>query len=251
MDLKKTIDSLRSRFRTEDKAGLYLTVIFHLTVIIVLLIYGLDSAIKREESFVLDFSKQEEVERVMKEKAFKEDISRRLDDLIEMSRKSSEPIRNIAVDAGSVLKDDRGTDAEELYKEAERLAQELKNGQAIEDAREETVELPEQQKKKEKKEDAKEYSGPSVVSYNLDGRKASTLKIPAYRCYGSGDVTVIITVDNSGRVVGAKVMEEISSSDPCLCSFAIRAARTSRFSASSTAPPRQRGEILYRFIAQQ
>ncbi len=249
MDFKKAISDLLSRLRSEDKAGLYITVIFHLTVIIVLLAYGIDSTLKREESFVLDFSRQEEIERVMKEKAFKEDISKRLDQLIEMSRQSSEPIRNIAVDAGSALKDDRGTDAEELYKEAERLAQELKNGQQLEDATEETVEL-EPQKKPEKKEEKKEYSGPSVVSYNLEGRKASTLKIPAYRCYGSGDVTVIITVDNSGRVVGAKVMEEISSDDSCLRSFAIRAARLSRFSASSTAPPRQTGEILYRFIAQ-
>ena len=218
-------------------------------MIFVLLVYGIDSTLKREESFVLDFSRQEEIERVQKERAFKEDISKRLDQLIEMSRRSSEPVRNIAVDAGSVLKDDRGTDAEELYKEAERLAQELKNGQQLEDAREETVEL-EPQTKPEKKEEKKEYSGPSVVSYNLEGRKASSLKIPAYRCYGSGDVTVIITVDNSGRVVGAKVMEEISSDDSCLRSFAIRAARLSRFSASSTAPPRQTGEILYRFIAQ-
>lgn len=249
MDFKKTISDLLSRLRSEDKAGLYITVIFHLTVIIVLLAYGIDSTLKREESFVLDFSRQEEIERVQKERAFKEDISKRLDQLIEMSRQSSEPIRNIAVDAGSALKDDRGTDAEELYKEAERLAQELKNGQQLEDATEETVEL-EPQKKPEKKEEKKEYSGPSVVSYNLEGRKASTLKIPAYRCYGSGDVTVIITVDNSGRVVGAKVMEEISSDDSCLRSFAIRAARLSRFSASSTAPPRQTGEILYRFIAQ-
>ena len=249
MDFKKAISDLLSRLRSEDKAGLYITVIFHLTVIIVLLVYGIDSTLKREESFVLDFSRQEEIERVQKERAFKEDISKRLDQLIEMSRRSSEPVRNIAVDAGSVLKDDRGTDAEELYKEAERLAQELKNGQQLEDAREETVEL-EPQTKPEKKEEKKEYSGPSVVSYNLEGRKASTLKIPAYRCYGSGDVTVIITVDNSGRVVGAKVMEEISSDDSCLRSFAIRAARLSRFSASSTAPPRQTGEILYRFIAQ-
>lgn len=224
--------------------------IFHLTVIIVLLVYGIDSTIKREESFVLDFSKQEEIERVMKEKVFKEDISRKLDQLIEMSRNSSEPIRNIAVDAGSALKDDRGTDAEELYKEAERLAQELKKGQ-LEDAREETVELPQEKKSEPKKDEPKkEYSGPSVVSYNLEGRKASKLSIPAYRCYGSGDVTVIITVDNSGMVVGAKVMDEVSSDDTCLRNFAVRAARLSRFSASSEAPARQSGEILYRFIAQ-
>ena len=235
--------------KSEDKAGLYITVIFHLTVIIVLLLYGIDSTIKREESFVLDFSKQEEIERVMKEKAFKEDVSKRLDRLIEMSRTSSEPIRNIAIDAGSPLKDDRGTDAEELYKEAERLAQELKNGQ-LEDATEETVELTTEKKEQKKDEPKKEYTGPSVLSYNLDGRKASKLNIPAYRCYGSGDVTVIITVDNAGRVVGAKVMEEVSSDDTCLRSYAIRAARLSQFSASSTAPPRQTGEILYRFIAQ-
>lgn len=256
MDYKKAIQNLRRRLaivfkrtKSEDRAGLYITVIFHLTVIIVLLLYGIDSTIKREESFVIDFSKQEEIERVIKEKAFKEDVSKRLDRLIEMSRTSSDPIRNIAVDAGSPLKDDRGTDAEELYKEAERLAQELKNGQ-MEDAREETVELPSEQKEKKKDEPKKEYTGPSVLSYNLDGRKASKLNIPAYRCYGSGDVTVIITVDNSGRVVGAKVLEEVSSDDTCLRSYAIRAARLSQFSASSTAPPRQTGEILYRFIAQ-
>ena len=48
----------------EDQAGLYITIIFHLVVIIALLAYQIDSALKREESFVLDFSKQEEIERL-------------------------------------------------------------------------------------------------------------------------------------------------------------------------------------------
>ena len=234
---------------SEDKAGLYITIIFHLVVIIVLLAYQIDSTLKREESFVLDFSKQEEIEQRQKEEAFKEDISKRLDELIAAARSSSDPIRNIAVDAGSTLKDDRNTDADQLYKDAERLAQELRDGQQLEDAREETVELkPEKKKTDDSKK--KEYSGPSVLSFNLDGRKASHLKIPAYRCYGSGDVTVIITVNNAGQVVGAKVLDAVSSSDQCLRNFAVRAARLSRFSASTTAPPNQTGEILYRFIAQ-
>lgn len=234
---------------SEDKAGLYITIIFHLVVIIVLLAYQIDSTLKREESFVLDFSKQEEIEQRQKEEAFKEDISKRLDELIAAARSSSDPIRNIAVDASSTLKDDRNTDADQLYKDAERLAQELRDGQQLEDAREETVELkPEKKKTDDSKK--KEYSGPSVLSYNLDGRKASHLKIPAYRCYGSGDVTVIITVNNAGQVVGAKVLDAVSSSDQCLRNFAVRAARLSRFSASTTAPPNQTGEILYRFIAQ-
>ncbi|MBO5418525.1 MAG: hypothetical protein J6A22_00435 [Bacteroidales bacterium] len=219
-------------------------------MIIVLLAYQIDSNIRREESFVLDFSKQEEIEKKQKEVAFKEDISKKLDELIAAAQVSGSQIRNIAVDAGSTLKDDRGTDADQLYKDAERLAKELKNGQKDgieEDARDETVEMQHQKKTDNK---GKAYSGPSVVSYTLDGRKASHLKIPAYRCYGAGDVTVIITVNNAGAVVAAKVMDEISADDKCLRDFAVRAARLSRFSASQTAPSNQKGEILYRFIAQ-
>ena len=236
----------------EDRAGLYITVIFHLTVIIVLLLYQIDSTIRREESFVLDFSKQEEIERREKQEIFKEDISRKLDELIAAAQSSSGDIRNIAVNTSrSALKDDRGTDAEQLYKDAERLAQDLKNGQkdAIEEnAVEETVEM--QHQKKPDTDSQKAYSGPSVLSFTLEGRKASKLPIPAYRCYGAGDVTVIITVNNAGTVVGAKVMDEISSTDDCLRKFAVRAARLSKFSASQTAPANQSGEIVYRFIAQ-
>ena len=57
--------------RQENRAGLYLTVIFHLTVIIVLLLYSIDTTLRKEESFVLDFSKQEEIEKREKE----EDLS--------------------------------------------------------------------------------------------------------------------------------------------------------------------------------
>ena len=235
----------------ENIAGLYITVIFHLTVIIVLLGIGIDSTLKKEESFVLDFSKQEEIEKQEQQERFKEDISKRLDELISQAGEvPSSQIRNIAVDAGSILKDDRGTDAQKLYEDAARLQRELATGASNafeEDARDETVEMPSQ--KKDSKPD-KTYNGPSVVSYNLDGRKASQLSIPAYRCLGSGDVTVIITVDNAGTVMGAKILDEVSSDDKCLRDFAVRAARLSRFSASQSAPPNQKGEIVYRFIAQ-
>jgi hypothetical protein len=42
--------------RKEDKAGLYITVIFHLTVIIILLLAGISRELSREQSFVMDFS---------------------------------------------------------------------------------------------------------------------------------------------------------------------------------------------------
>lgn len=238
------------RKNLENKVGLYLTIIFHLVVVIVLLVYQIDSTIKGETSFVLDFTKQEELEKEQKEEQKKVEISKRLEDMIAAARASQPQIKNIAVDASNKpLKDDRNTDAEQLYKDAEKLARELKNGQSAieEDAREETVDLNNTPTDNSSK---KEYSGPSVVSYSLDGRKASHLKVPAYRCYGSGDVVVIITVDPQGRVVNAQVMDEMSSSDPCHRKEAIRAARLSRFSVSTTAPARQTGEIVYRYIAQ-
>ena len=105
-------------------------------------------------------------------------------------------------------------------------------------------------KEEPKKEEAKPYSGPSVLSWSLDGRKASRLPIPAYRCYGAGEVTVIITVNNQGEVVNAKVDEKISTEDNCLRTFAVRAARLSRFSSAPEAPARQMGTITYAFIAQ-
>lgn len=226
--------------------------IFHLVVIIVLLVYQIDSTVRRENSFVLDFSKQEEIEKRQQEEVFKEDIAKKIDRLLdEAANVPSSRIKNIAVDARSRLKDDRNTDAEQLYKDAERLADDLKKGykDAIEeDAREETVEIPSTIKTNDKGK--QEYSGASVVSYNLDGRKASHLKVPAYKCYGAGDVTVIIIVSNDGRVVNAKVLDDISSDDPCLRKEAIRSARLSRFSVSPTAPANQKGEIVYRFIAQ-
>ena len=48
---------------SEDKAGLYITVIFHLVIIIILLACQIGAVLKRENTFVLDFTKQEEVEK--------------------------------------------------------------------------------------------------------------------------------------------------------------------------------------------
>ena len=146
------------------------------------------------------------------------------------------------------LKDDRNTDAEKLYADAARLAKDLKNG-IQQDDEDVVVTKP---VKAEKKDDgsSRSYSGPSVLSWHLDGRKASHLPIPAYRCYGGGMVTVVITVNTSGKVIDARVLDDVSSQDKCLRDFAVRAARMSRFSASPTAPSKQTGDIVYQFIAQ-
>ncbi|MBO4670738.1 MAG: energy transducer TonB [Bacteroidales bacterium] len=236
--------------KKEDKAGLYTTVIIHLAVLIVLLATTLGFSLQKENSFVLDFSKleelerlQAEVDRLQKEAEFQQAISEKLQRELGAA---SGGYRNVAVDRAA-LKDDRGTDAEQLYKDAERLARELQGGFEVPDDGYSAT-IP--SKDGDKKQEQKAYSGPSVVSYYLEGRKASKLSIPAYRCMGAGEVTVLISVDNKGTVIAATVDESCSSTDGCLRSFAIRAARLSRFSASTTAPARQQGNIVYQFIAQ-
>lgn len=230
----------------DDRAGLYLTVIIHLTVLIILLIAQIGFSLQKENSFVLDFTKQDELEKAQKEELFKENVSKRLEELL--AGGGSVPVRNVAVDR-SALKDDRGTNAEELYRDAERLQKELDNGFKAED-KDDYAAPAKSEKMEENHNKEANYQGPSVVSYSLDGRKASKLSIPAYRCMGAGLVTVIITVDNQGNVVNAKVQDDVSSDNDCLRNFAVRAARLSKFSASASSPSRQLGNIVYQFIAQ-
>ena len=232
----------------DQKAGLYITAIIHLAVIIVLLLCQIGYSVQRENTFVLDFTKQEEKEAQEKQEQLHETALAQLENLLAAAR--SQPVRNVTVNR-SQLKDDRNTDADPLYRDAERLAQDLKDGQHRQmDNPDDYVQDPVTPPSDPKPRKQETYSGPSVLSWSLDGRKATHLPIPAYRCIGAGEVTVIITVNTQGTVVDAKVDDGASSKDGCLRGFATRAARLSKFNASTTAPARQMGTITYLFIAQ-
>ncbi|MBP5156440.1 MAG: hypothetical protein ILP18_01015 [Treponema sp.] len=230
----------------DQKAGILITAIFHLAVIIVFLAVQIGFQVKKENSFVLDFTKQEEKQKEVEKVELRRSALEKLEEMIAAAQGT--PVRNVSVNR-SQLKDDRGTDADRLYAEAERLAKELKGGQSRSaDDPDDVVRVP-----SEKKDDPgpkKVYTGPSVLSWKLEGRRASRLPIPAYKCIGAGKVTVLIAVNNQGNVVDAKIDEVSSSQDHCLRSFALQAARLSRFSVSSAAPARQGGSITYAFIAQ-
>ena len=110
----------------DEKAGLYLTIIFHLVLLIIILAYSIHRTVSQETSFVLDFTRQEELEREQEIKEFKESVSAELDELIAQSRQSAP--RNVAVDAsrsGERLRDDRSTNPSEVYDEARRLQEKL------------------------------------------------------------------------------------------------------------------------------
>lgn len=221
-------------------------------MIITLLAYNIGKHLAREETFVMDLSQIEAAERELQEQIFREDIGKKIDDLLAASRNSQTELKNITVNAGSTLKDDRNTDVEQLMKDAERLKNELKQNQLsdMEDATDESVDLSEDKSQERKDVKKEEYSGPSLVSFTLDNRYLTKPSTPSYKCFGSGDVTVIIKVDRSGNVTEAKILDEVSSSDECIRKYAVRAARLTKFNASPTAPNRQTGDILYRFVSQ-
>jgi len=239
--------------KKSNRFGLYLTIIFHLVVIIILLTYSIHSIVQKDSSFLIDFSEQEKEEAIqkqetekLKEEKMKESVA---DELNKLLGKSASVPRNAIVNADKHVKDDRFKNSDEVYDEAKELQRKL------DEARREAEKYQDGEniyhnitKKTDKKTQA--YSGPSVLSYSLDGRNSLYLPIPAYKCYGSGDVSVAIVVNRNGYVVSAKIIESVSSKDDCLIRMAIKAAKSSRFTASSTAPSHQAGSIVYRFVAQ-
>lgn len=235
--------------------------IFHLTVIVVLLFHQMNIAKEREESFVIDFSKQEEIEKMEKEmKELEEELERRQnmrDEVLKNLEKKladapakGSNIKNIAVNAGGPLKDDRGTDVEQLYKDAADLAKNMKNYKSdiIDDARDETVELP---GKDNGKKNGASYTGPSILEYKLGDRSATYLPVPAYTCYEGGTVKVIILVNRQGTVIKEWIDEAgTNTRNKSIRNAALTTAHRSRFARSNNDPEKHEGYIIYQFIAQ-
>ncbi len=98
------------RLTPDQKAGLLITAIIHLAVIVVLLLFQVGDSVQRENSFVLDFTKQEEKEKEEAKEELHRSALEQLENLISAAR--SEPVRNVNVNR-SQLRDDRNTDADQ------------------------------------------------------------------------------------------------------------------------------------------
>lgn len=111
---------------------------------------------------------------------------------------------------------------------------------------------PNVQKNDNKAQNSKNtYAGNAIISYDLGGRRAIRLPIPAYKCLGFGKVIVEIAVNPKGNVVSAKIIDaDASLSESCLPNTALESARNSRFVPDEKAPTNQKGFIYYTFIAQ-
>jgi hypothetical protein len=104
----------------EKKVGFYSTIIFHLVVLIIFLLTAIHGIVSEETSFVLDFSKLEEIEKIEKLEELKQQASKELDDLL--SGRASNSYRNVAVDrSNQPLRDDRFKNPNQVYDEAREL----------------------------------------------------------------------------------------------------------------------------------
>ena len=246
----RTLKGILKKYRI----GIYVAIIVSMLLTIFLLAYKISAATGVPYTFtVLNMLDEEiELDPEIIEETKREMIEEEINALIRESRTSSS-VRNVVVNTQdqhtSTLRDSKGINSS-VYDEARQLQEKMDANrrmmqelQATDNSVPVVTETPPPTTQET-------YQGPSVLSYTLDGRRAMHLPIPAYKCERGGDVTVIIEVNQNGYVVGAEVDKAKSSSDPTLQDTAIKAAKSSRFSASPTAPKKQQGIIAYRFIAQ-
>ena len=191
------------RISRDDRAGIYITVIVHLVVLIVLMLIQLGATWKKESSFVLDFTKMEQIEKLQKELELKQAINDRLN---EMLAGGYEPIRNIAVDR-SELRDDRHSaeDARELYEDAERLKQDLQRP-AEEVQVEHEIIAAHTPKKEEARKEAKYSRGQARNGGRRQGGRERVFfgRMPAFVC-GQGRQDVEVLDEHHGSRPSARI----------------------------------------------
>jgi tRNA pseudouridine55 synthase len=100
-----------------------------------------------------------------------------------------------------------------------------------------------------KEQQNKSYSGPVTASFNMKGREPLDNPIPTYRCKTNGVVVVLISIDELGKVVDARIQEGSSSSNSCLREESVFYAKKWRFDYSSS-KRKQDGTITFTFNRQ-
>jgi len=86
------------------------------------------------------------------------------------------------------------------------------------------------------------------TGYSLGNRKAISKPAPKYTCNESGKVVVEVSVDRNGRTIDAIAgIKGTTNTARCLLDQARIAAMNTRWDASSDAPEKQVGKIVYNF----
>ncbi|MDR0712614.1 MAG: hypothetical protein LBF67_09780 [Prevotellaceae bacterium] len=248
------LSELVSRYQV----AIYVTIIFHLCVAITLVSLKLHRASHPPTmEIVLDDFSDEEAEKLEALQRKKMQLEQEVNQLL---RQSSDPLRNVAVNE-EWEKTNEG-DRDELLNEHDELQKKLAATRQMLNRQEEEqqrsaahsgndvlLQANRRSAAGNTPEKSELYTGPSVMSYRLAGRRAFVLPVPVYLCESGGDVVVNIVVAGNGSVTGAHVDEKASAAYPCIREAARQAALLSKFSVSESSKSQQ-GSITYRFIPQ-
>ncbi|MFI3323054.1 MAG: energy transducer TonB [Rikenellaceae bacterium] len=208
------------------------------------------------DGFFIDIPQEEEPiveeEEITKEEQLAQEIEKQMYEDIQ-NRRSNESASN-----STPMKDDRGTNAQDLYDEAQQLQARLDaNRKAYQKGLAEEAAINNSYKKGGEKSDRDEkplndtkVNGKVTVSYDLDGRRAVYLPTPAYKCESGGEVIIKVIVNNNGDVISADVGRTTAKNDNCINDAALSFAKKSRFEVSDQWGSRHRGTITYLFLQQ-
>ncbi|WP_372755749.1 energy transducer TonB [Labilibaculum sp.] len=236
------------------------TIAFHMFLLILMLLFKLNTKKTFLESEISIEIPLELSEQLLKEE--KEKIEEALEEKnSEISKSVDELLRSIAVNQNvAKSQNDPQQKVDQLIDEVRKDLDELGSDDAANgesnDIREflndsiSAAEAKEKQKLLDSLESI-EYSGPSSVYYNLEGRHKVYLPIPVFKCEGEGLIAVQIVVNQSGRVIQSSILNQESGvQDDCLFDAALQASRKTRFNVSTSSPAQQIGKITYQFVRQ-
>ncbi|MDR2813604.1 MAG: hypothetical protein LBB79_02965 [Prevotellaceae bacterium] len=248
VNIFRALGELVSRYQV----AIYVTVIFHLCIAITLMSFRLHTVTHSPpmEIVLEDFSdeKAEKLEALQREK---EQLEHEVTQLLRQTR---EQLRNVAVNEEWEKKSDGERNElldenDELQKRLAATRQMLSQQEAQHDNSAAQLQNSRSSAKDKTQEKDAPYTGPSVMSYHLTGRRAFALPVPVYLCESGGDVVVNIVVARDGSVTSANVDGKKSAAYPCIREAARQAALLSRFSMSESSKSQQ-GSISYRFVPQ-
>ena len=156
----------------------------------------------------------------------------------------------------SQLRDDRGTQASQLYEDAGKLDEAMNANRELYEAglmqEQEILSQRSEEGGNEETQQNIQIKGNVTVRFSFADpvRNSVNLIVPAYLCEGGGTIELYVTLDNNGKVVATAVNKAASSADECMQMSAINAAEKSRFNVDPNAPSRHKGTITYTFIPQ-
>jgi len=237
----------------EHQIGILTTIVVHLLLISVILVLKIRTNVEREYNVMIDLS---QIQTIMDDDNMREQQQINTQEFIQTMQQEYNVMRNIPV---NTAEERAAQNIEKMIRDI-KMEENIKDLPPPKDTPEETT--PPQEKLLENEARIYEdryplnaagertiHTGATKVSFDLTGRRHTSLPPPVYKCRSGGTIVVNITVNNNGYVVVAEINKSRSDSeDSCLVDAAKRDAERSRFDQSQLA--RQQGTITYIFQPQ-